>query len=436
MKKLFLAATLFICPAVMADFLSGLQAYRNKDYVKAEHEFQALLPLGNAEAVYNLAAMAYHGEGQKADLVLASAYFQLSAELGDETAQSQLPVVFKELTAAQQQQVATQFKQLQQQVVIRQQQLSLQDIGNNRVILKRKEPRYPMAAARKNLSGYVSMRLLIDEAGEVVALDTLNSFPAGVFDEAARDAVKKWQYQRADHKTVATTSISFSLGDLQAAPLEQWSQDNQLWTYALASSAAHQQALGSLLHFLALINQDALEYSEQQPFAEQLPQQFFQLRPAEIPELKIAGVSGSAEFEVDADHKVSQLQPRPGFVQQHNEAGLLGRHLPELAAGRYQLVSSGDGTAQVRPIIRLHPYYDYRFWWQKAAKNGSREAQRYLAAYDPQWEQYLLTQGDAQVQSWAAVRMALAGDKKQSQQLLNKAKHQQYDVANSLQQAL
>lgn len=436
MIKPLLFATLFICPAVMADFLSGLQAYRNKDYVKAQHEFQALLPLGNAEAVYNLAAMAYHGEGQQADLVLASAYFQLSAELGDETAQSQQPVVFKELTTSQQQQTKQQFKQLQQQVVISQQQLSLQDLGNHRAVLKRKEPRYPMAAARKNLSGYVSLRFLIDEAGKVVALDTLNSFPAGVFDEAAHDAVKKWQYQSAEHKTVATTSISFSLGDIQAEPLEKWSQDNQLWTYALASSAEHQQALGSLLHFLALINQDALEYSEQQPFAEKLPEQFFQLRPNAITELKIGGVTGRTEFEVDADHKIIQVKQEPGFIQQDQQVGLLGRHIPELAAGRYQLVSSGDGTAQVRPIINLHPYYDYRFWWQKAAKNGNRAAQRYLAAFDPQWEQYLLTQGDAQVQSWAAVRMALAGDKNQSQQLLNKAKHQQYDVANSLQQAL
>ena len=437
MIKHFIIAALLICPPVMADFLSGLQAYRNKDYVKAQHEFEALLPLGNAEAVYNLAAMAYQGEGQSADLVLALAYFRLSAALGDETAQSQLPVVSKELTPAQLKQAELQFQALQQQVVISQKSLSLQDLGTNRTVVKRKEPRYPVAAARKNLSGYVSLRLLINEQGKVVALDTLNSFPAGVFDEAAQDAVSDWQYQPSEQKSIATVSLSFMLGNLQHAPLDKWSQDNQLWTYAFASSAQHQQALGSLLHFLALLNQDALEYSDQMPFTEQLPAQLFKLQPTDTVTLKLNGLSGSTKLEVDANHVVSKIEPIAGFTQPKNSGSiLLGQKISTLAAGRYHLVASGEGTAYVRPLLTLHSYYDYRFWWQKAAKNGSKEAQRYLAAYDPQWEQYLLAQGDAKVQSWAAARLALAGDKSESQKLLNQASYQQYDVAIKLQQAL
>lgn len=362
MIKQLVIAALLICPPVMADFLSGLQAHRNKDYLKAQHEFQALLPLGNAEAVYNLAAMAYHGEGQKADLVLAAAYFQLSAELGDETAQSQLPVVVKELTAAQQQQAEKQFRLLQSQVVITQKVSNLHDSGNNRTVIKHVEPDYPVAAARKNLSGYVSLRLHIDAAGKVVATDILNSFPAGVFDSSAQDAVAQWQYQQASQASLAIVNLSFRLGDLSAEPLEQWSQNNQLWTFAFASSAEHQQALGSLLHFLAVVNQDALAFSEQQPFAEKLPEQFFQ--------------------------------------RQNNS----------------------DGNTKTKPVVQLHPYYDYRFWWQKAAKNGNKAAQRYLAVDDQQWENYLLTQGDAVVQSWVAVRTPVKGGKYSGQPIIGSHK--------------
>lgn len=55
-------------------------------------------------------------------------------------------------------------------------------------------PSYPAEAAAKGVEGEVTMRFNIDTEGKVNDIEVIESRPAGVFDEAAIAALKKWRY--------------------------------------------------------------------------------------------------------------------------------------------------------------------------------------------------------------------------------------------------
>lgn len=68
--------------------------------------------------------------------------------------------------------------------------------------IKRVAPRYPEAALRNGTQGGVMLRLDIDETGSVTTLKVVESTPKGVFDDAAKRAVKDWKFQPATERCV------------------------------------------------------------------------------------------------------------------------------------------------------------------------------------------------------------------------------------------
>jgi spore coat protein U-like protein len=87
-------------------------------------------------------------------------------------------------------------------------------------------------------------------------------------------------------------------------------------------------------------------------------------------------------------------------------------------------------------VLNLSPYYSSNYWLLTAAKNGHLEAQRLMAARSDEWENYMLQQNDAQVQTWAGVSKILKGEQEQGHLLLEKAIAQQYEVAEEIKAAL
>lgn len=65
---------------------------------------------------------------------------------------------------------------------------------------RRVPPRFPPRARADGVEGSVTLRLLISEAGEVQQVKVVSAQPAGVFDEAAADAVRQWQFEPATYK--------------------------------------------------------------------------------------------------------------------------------------------------------------------------------------------------------------------------------------------
>ena len=70
------------------------------------------------------------------------------------------------------------------------------------------EPDYPRELAARGVEGWVELEFLLDAKGEVESVRIIASEPAGVFDEAALQAVRRWRFKpyRVDGEPVATYS--------------------------------------------------------------------------------------------------------------------------------------------------------------------------------------------------------------------------------------
>jgi protein TonB len=72
-------------------------------------------------------------------------------------------------------------------------------------------PTYPPQALSRGLEGEVRVRITIDTAGRVADAQVISGTPAGVFDQAAVNAVRKWRFEpvvkdgRPIEASVATT---------------------------------------------------------------------------------------------------------------------------------------------------------------------------------------------------------------------------------------
>lgn len=61
-------------------------------------------------------------------------------------------------------------------------------------LLRKVEPKYPLTARRRQITGKVLVKFLVDQEGRVRHLDVVESRPEGVFDQAAVEAVSVWEF--------------------------------------------------------------------------------------------------------------------------------------------------------------------------------------------------------------------------------------------------
>ncbi|GIU04205.1 hypothetical protein TUM4261_03710 [Shewanella sp. c952] len=66
------------------------------------------------------------------------------------------------------------------------------------VVEKKQEPKYPISAARKGLSGCVDLIVGIKSDGKSGGYKVKKSYPKGVFDKYAADALNNWKWVAAD----------------------------------------------------------------------------------------------------------------------------------------------------------------------------------------------------------------------------------------------
>lgn len=65
------------------------------------------------------------------------------------------------------------------------------------------EPRYPSAAAAAGQTGWVDLEFTVNTSGGVENMHVTDASPAGVFDEAATDAVARWRFKPVERNGVA-----------------------------------------------------------------------------------------------------------------------------------------------------------------------------------------------------------------------------------------
>jgi len=83
----------------------------------------------------------------------------------------------------------------------------------------RVEPRYPPRAQRANLEGYVRLGFSITPQGRVTDIQVLDAKPAGIFERAAIQALKRWRYapqpQQGDAPPRQSIKLVFELNGRQ-----------------------------------------------------------------------------------------------------------------------------------------------------------------------------------------------------------------------------
>lgn len=441
MRKSLVAASLFICGLAQADLLDALKYYDQKDYAKAQAEFAALVPLGNETAAFNLAVMHQEGQGTAVDLVKTQAYLQLAFSLGDKKSERLAKALFDQLTPAEQQQASTHFEQLVASVQINNPAVEEQpDVGTPEPI-SRKEPMYPKSAVRRGQFGFADARFLIDEKGQVQGVEIVNEYPKGTFDTATKNALSKWQYQATGQKHIGRVSLSYTLGGLELSKtrIDNLVKEHKLFDYAAAGSPEHQYQLGSLLRLLISNSSAEIEQDPDQPLASEfdLPKELFTQNYLDAKPL--AGFKGNAKVTTDENGKVIAVLESKPLNKTEVEALLLGQKLHSKAkAGQYSITAADkdNGKVYISKVLKVPSYYSSDYWLLTAAKNGHLAAQRLMAARSDEWENYMLQQNDAQVQTWAGVNKILKGEQQQGQLLLDKAIAQQYQVAEEIKAAL
>lgn len=81
-------------------------------------------------------------------------------------------------------------------------------------------PRYPNRARSKGIEGYVKLSFSVDERGRVRDIEVADAYPEGVFDRAAKRALKRWRFEGAGELADGlrlSQTFDFTLQDVPVA---------------------------------------------------------------------------------------------------------------------------------------------------------------------------------------------------------------------------
>lgn len=429
-----IAAFLLCCStAAYADNFSAMQAYQQQEYAKAQLEFAKLVPLGNSLAAYNLAVMAYLGQGEAKDLIKAHKLALLAQYLGSEDAGTLLKKTSAALTAPEQQQAAAQANALFA-AQLPKYQIVLNPTDDAQMLrpIHTVAAAYPAGVDTAGQSSRVRVKFLIDEAGKVVVADVVDAFPAKVFDKAALHAIKQYRYPQYDKKRISFAEIIFRMSPPSKQTYEDVFRSKQLFDYALAGSNQHQAVLAGLLNVLTLGHSTPIVIDPALPSdTTTLPDEFF-IHPEPWTDLPVAGLEGRVKLVIGDKHQVTAVLESSVLAVEDMAKKLTGQTLGTLPAGVFMFDPQTEHTAIARQQFSIAPLYDAQFWMRQAAENGNVAAQRVIAATNEQWEEYRAEQGDAQSQAWLGARLYLTGETKQGKEWLQQAAAQNNSIAKEL----
>lgn len=79
-------------------------------------------------------------------------------------------------------------------------EFGLGEVDRGPQILERQKPSYPLLARRRNLSGKVTVKFLVDRHGNVCKPKILEAHPKGVFDQSVLDSITQWRFKPGVYK--------------------------------------------------------------------------------------------------------------------------------------------------------------------------------------------------------------------------------------------
>lgn len=395
-------AFLLLCCSftLRADWNQALLAYEQQDYNTARLHFSELVKVGNANAMFSLAAMYFNGEGQDADKVQAAALFKLAADFGHADATALAAQLGASLQPAEQTNYAQMVQQWQQQVMVPAgpAMLTRPSVATAAQPIRRVEPRYPVDAARRGQSGYVKMHYRVDEQGRVTDITVLDAYPQQLFIKEALKALQSWRYSSGSPQ-LTVTELSFTLeipgqARLNIPRLEQALFQSKLWDLAVAGSAEHQLILSQLLRHL--VTQGAHHFI------------IDPVLPLTAPDLNLLQpeLTVKADFTTIAQQTLVTVDPSGVITTAEADPALIGKQLSGVkTAGQFLLeprIVNTKAEVFVQPALTVSRAWSADYWLEQAARNGQIDAQRNLAATDQHWLNYLLAKQDPVAISWQA----------------------------------
>lgn len=415
-----------------ADFLQAIKAYEAGKFAEAKSGFEQLMLLANEDAIFNLAVMNYHGEGQDTDYVEALALFLLSAELGHHDAAVIAKQIGESLDGESLRSARLRFEQLQRSLLIKKNASAYHlSYGPFPAEIHTPMPIFRDEISRKFTMGYIVVRYLVDGAGKVQVADAVDVFPEGVFEREVLNTVKRWTYQATGKNHLMTTQLNFWTRDtVNTHRVSRILERQKLWEYSIANSPEHQEVLGSFLNLVTIASGKQVGFDSTLPFPQKYPN-FETLLNRTALSLSYKDFVGEAELQADKDGVITEIVG--DYFRSGNATSLLKKKIKGAKEGRYwiQRVSRRDPVI-VQQIVLLPEALSPLYWWSAAAKNGNKNAQRILAAKREDWQFYLLQQNDPVATTWHGARLWLDGDPTEGRILLNKAIEQGYDEAKQL----
>ncbi len=83
---------------------------------------------------------------------------------------------------------------------------ALGEVDKRPSLVRRIDPVYPFKARRRNIEGQVMLEFLVNPDGRVEEITVVSAAPQGVFEESAKDAVRKWRFSPGEIRGQAVTT--------------------------------------------------------------------------------------------------------------------------------------------------------------------------------------------------------------------------------------
>lgn len=185
---------------------------------------------------------------------------------------------------------------------------------------------------------------------------------------------------------------------------------SDLWKPALQGAPGHQRMLAEILS--QIVQSQAVRVTPVDAEVSGAPQ----VADFEANEVALEDELPASTFTLDESFNVRDINIYGAGLMSDDEVvaameqikGYDFAQIEGINSIRYRVMN--DSTDRLTPFEINRPrLWTSEFWWQQAAQNGDREAQRQRALVDAQWMDYLLEQEDAFAQTWLGALLVTRG---------------------------
>lgn len=420
----------------------AIQAYDKGDHQESYQQFYTLSRLGNPVAAKQLAYMASEGEGRDRSVVETYAFLKAAQTWGDTSVIPFIKRLEEEMSPAELVKAEEFYEQFQNNLYIKElEKVPLETAYNlheseSPRATRKVQPKYPERSARQGNNGWSRQLVFVDAAGEVITSESYGS-QFGNFKRATARALGGWKFVANKPKV---TSVYFYFTHKDRAETEAGffkAIQTDLWTPALQGAPGHQRMLAEM--FAQIVQLQTVRVTPVDTEVSGAPQ----MADFKANEIELENELPASTFTLGKNFKVSdidiyganlmsddELTEAMDEIKDYNFAEVEG-----INNVRYRVMK--DSTDRLTPFEINRPrLWTSEFWWQQAAQNGDREAQRQRALVDAQWMEYLLEENDVFAQTWLGAMLVTRGksdtERNRGIELLRQAGNNGSDEANAI----